>query len=89
MSTAEERLATQLVHIETALDRALSEAAGEQMAYILLIAPVNRAGEHIMTSNIASQNVIMKFLSMARIQLRNQWKEAGHYFAGMKKRGLN
>lgn len=89
MTTAEERLASKLSAIEDALNAALAEAAGEQMAYILLIAPVGRVGEHILTSNITSQSVIMKFMSDARIQLRNKWKRAEGRFREMTKKELN
>lgn len=88
-TTAEEKLASRLTEIEVALNQALNEAAGESMAYILLVTPVGRVGEHILTSNITSRNVIMKFMSMARIQLRNQWQRAEKQFVSMKKQGLN
>ena len=87
--TAEERLAARLAPIEAALEAALSEAAGESMAYILLVTPVGRAGEHILTSNNISRSVIMAFLSQARGQLRNQWKRAERTLGDMKKKGLN
>lgn len=89
MSTAEEKLASKLYAIEEALEQALKEAAGEPMAYVLLVTPVGRAGEHILTSNIVQHSVILKFMSDARIQLRNQWKKAGHRFADLKKKGLD
>lgn len=89
MSTAEARLATKLKAIEEALEQALGEAAGEPMAYILLITPTGRVGEHILTSNIIQHSVIMKFMSDARIQLRNKWKKAGHRFADLRKKGLD
>lgn len=89
MSTAEEKLAAKLAPIEEALEVALKDAAGEPMAYILLVTPVGRTGEHILTSNIVQHSVIMKFMSDARIQLRNQWKRANGRFADLRKKGLN
>lgn len=87
--TAEERVAKKIRAIEDALGKALDEAAGEPMAYILLVAPTGRSGEHLFTSNIADDAVIVGFLREAAQCIQKNFRGAQERFRAICRKGLN
>ncbi len=87
--TPEERVARQLRLITTALEQAVSEAAGEDMGYILIITPVNRVGCHLYSSNIAEVPVIVKFLRMMARQIFKGSDEGRARLRAIQRKGLN
>ncbi len=89
MSTPETRLASRLSEIEEALQAALDEAAGEGMAYILVVTPTARKGEVFMTSNIVGTPIIVHFLRDTINNLLRDARKMQDRFADRKKKGLN
>lgn len=89
MSTAEDRLATKLPAIQSALEQALTDAAGERMGYVLLMVPLNRVGDHIAVSNIASRSTIVRFIRECARTMKGDWQRSEQYAREMARRGLN
>lgn len=89
MSSPESRLLQRIQPIETALSKALEEAAGEPMCYVLIIVPNGRVGEHIVTSNIAENRVIASFLRDAAAIVSTKWNEITEYADNIRKKALN
>lgn len=88
MSTAEDKLASKLPAIQTALEMAITEAAGERMGYVLLVVPLQRVGDHIAVSNIASKSTIVRFLRDCARTMKADWLRMERYAEQMTKRGL-
>lgn len=89
MSNPESRLLQQLRPIEVALGKAIEEAAGEPMCYVLIIVPNGRNGDHIVTSNISESGVIARFLSDAARIVASNWNEVTEYAEKLIKKNLN
>lgn len=89
MSSPEIRLLQRLQPIEVALSKALEEAAGEPMCYVLVIVPNGRVGEHIVTSNISENSVIARFLTDAAEIVSQKWAEVTEYADKLRNKVLN
>lgn len=89
MSTPEDRLVSKLPLIQNALEVALTDAAGERMGFVLMIVPLNRVGEHVLTSNIAEKRTVVRFMRDAARTLATSWKAAELQAEQMAARGLN
>lgn len=85
----EARLLRQLPAIEDALAKALAEAAGAPMAYILFITPANVVGQHAMTSNIQDHKTITRFLRETIKLLERDFHRAQAYADRLKKKIIN
>jgi len=86
---AEDKLAVRIAPIREALDKALAEAAGERMAFVLMVVPAGRKGDHIVCSNIHETSVIVKFLRAAAMTVKTKWTEAQDYAEKMRLRGMD
>jgi hypothetical protein len=89
MNQAEARVLRQMPHIEAALARALEDAAGEPMAFILMVTSSGRVGTHLITSNIKETRVVVEFLKQAVVLVRNSWREGQELAKEMADRVLN
>lgn len=89
MSSPESRLLTRMPAIEQALTIALAEAAGEPMGFVLMVVPINRVGEHIISSNIAENQTIAKFLRDAARTVKCHWAKAQDHAQGLIKKTIN
>lgn len=87
--TPEDKIAARMMPIREALDKALEEAAGERMAFVLMVVPAGRKGDHIVCSNISETHVIVKFLRAAAMTVKTKWTEAQDYADKMRFRGMN
>jgi hypothetical protein len=85
VNAAEQRILMHISEIETALGQCLNEAAGEPMGFVLLVVPVGRVGEHIVTTNIAEKGVAARFMRDAAKMMRDRWK----YCQDQAKRAIN
>lgn len=89
MSNPEARLASRLHFIESALAKALEDAAGEPMCFILVITPSGRRGDHLVTSNIAESKTVASFLQEAAKIVTHSLGKAQEYAEELKNRVLN
>lgn len=89
MSSAEDKLAAKLPAIQTALEQAILDAAGERMGFVLLVVPLNRIGDHIAISNIAERGTIIRFIREVAHTMKTNWARAEIYAAEMAKRAVN
>ncbi len=89
MNTAEARVAARMGQIGSALAQALQDAAGEPMAYVLLVAPVGRKGDHIIDTNIENLNVAATFLRAGARILKHNFIRAQRYAQNLVNRGIN
>lgn len=69
MEEAESKLMDKLPAIETALDIAIADAAGERMAYILIVTPQGRNGYNIITTNIDNLDAASKILAQSALDV--------------------
>lgn len=89
MTQAEDGVARQMPLIQAALDKALTEAAGERMGFVLLVVPLDRVGDHIAVSNIRERATIIRFIRDVARTLKSDWARAEALAQDMAQRVVN
>lgn len=89
MSQAEDKVAAQMPLIQRALNKALEDAAGEPMAFVLMVVPVGRVGEHIVASNIIEDRTVIRFLRDAARTMKANMLRCQDHAAKMAGRAVN